>query len=273
MHSRAARVILDTSHLFLRLLRTLDVDVVCDVGSLNGADALRFRTVRPDAAIFAFEANPVNERRMRASAALARACVEVVALAICERDGDADFFVVDATNAPLARQGMSSLYLRAPAEHRGAAVRVACARLDGYLGPRLAADARIALWLDVEGKAFEALSGADSILERVAVIHVELESEPCIGTNQKLAPEVHALLSARGFRLLGADHALSATQFNAVYVSERIAAPCAAAVEFARRAAALRHAARRAAMRVLPGRVREFIRRRRAVPAHVSTDA
>jgi FkbM family methyltransferase len=265
-------VILDTRHLFLRLLRTFAVDVVCDVGSLNGADALRFRGVRSAAAIFAFEANPVNERRMRASPALGCARIEVVPLAICERDGEADFFVVDATHAPLARQGMSSLYLRTPAEHRGTAVRVACGRLDGFLAPRVTRTARIALWIDVEGKAFEALQGAQAILDRVALIHVEVETVPCIGERQRLLPEVHALLAANGFRILGTDQATSAMQFNALYVREHFARR-GMTVAPARAAAFLRHAARRAILRALPARLRASLLRRRAVPDDVPLDA
>ena len=74
-------MILDTRHLFLKLLATLEVNVVCDVGSLNGADALRFRAMRPGADVYAFEANPHNERRMRADGRLARARIDVVPLA------------------------------------------------------------------------------------------------------------------------------------------------------------------------------------------------
>jgi FkbM family methyltransferase len=266
-------VILDTRRLFLRLLRTLEIDVACDVGSLNGADALRFRAARPDAHIYAFEANPVNERRMRASAALGRARIEVVPLAICERDGDADFFVVDATQGPLARQGMSSLYARTPAEHRGVAVRVSCARLDGFLAPRVARAARIALWIDVEGKAFEALRGAEAILDRVALIHVEVETEPCIGASQKLLPDVHDLLGANGFRALGIDQAPSSIQFNALYVRGDLLAARAPAIAAARCAAFLYLATRRALLRLMPARLRNHLRHLRAAPRDVPVDA
>jgi FkbM family methyltransferase len=266
-------VILDTRRLFLRLLSTLDIEVACDVGSLNGADALRFRAARPDADIFAFEANPVNERRMRASATLGRARIDIVPLAICERDGDADFFVVDATDGPLARQGMSSLYARTPVEHRGVAVRVACARLDGFLAPRVARAARIALWIDVEGKAFEALRGAEGILDRVALIHVEVETEPCIGEAQKLLPDVHALLDANGFQSLGTDQAPSSIQFNALYVRRVLGVAHAPAIAAARGAAFLRHATRRTVLRLMPARLRNYLRHRRAAPLDVPVDA
>ncbi len=266
-------MILDTRRLFLRLLRLLDIDVVCDVGSLNGADALRFRAARPQADIFAFEANPVNEQRMRATAALSRARIDIQPLAICERDGDADFFVVDATRGPLARQGMSSMYARTPLEHRGAAVRVACARLDGFLTPRITRTARIALWIDVEGKAFEALRGGEGILDQVALIHVEVETQPCIGADQKLLPDVHALLGAHGFEALGADQAPSSIQYNVLYVRRDLFAARGPTIAAARYTAFLRHATRRAVLRLLPARLRNHLRHLRAAPRDVPVDA
>ncbi len=266
-------MILDTRQLFLRLLRVLDVDVVCDVGSLNGADSLRFRHARPDATIFAFEANPANAQRMRTARVLERARIEVVPLAVCERDGEADFFVVDAKDAPLARQGMSSLFQRAAPAQRGVAVRVGCARLDAYLAPRLARDARIALWIDVEGAAFEALSGALEILDSVTLIHVEVETAPCIASGQRLWSDVHALLAANGFRALGVQRSQVPSQVDALYVRADRARRFALRVAAARGNAFLRHAVWRAFLAALPGRASEFLRRRKALPADVPLDA
>ena len=42
---KGRRLILDTRRLFCRLLRTLEIETVCDVGSMDGSDALRFRRV------------------------------------------------------------------------------------------------------------------------------------------------------------------------------------------------------------------------------------
>jgi hypothetical protein len=56
--TRPSPAVLKTKYLFLILLHDLRRSIVLDVGSLDGADSLRFRAMLPDAKIFAFEANP-----------------------------------------------------------------------------------------------------------------------------------------------------------------------------------------------------------------------
>ncbi|HET9474797.1 MAG TPA: FkbM family methyltransferase, partial [Steroidobacteraceae bacterium] len=117
-------MILDTGRLFARLLQPFAIDVVCDIGSLNGADALCFRRSAPRATIIAFEANPDNYRAMAASQALRRAHIDLSFCALAATNGEATFYVVTPRGPEdLARRGMSSLYQRAHPAHRGAPVR------------------------------------------------------------------------------------------------------------------------------------------------------
>src|SRR5262245_50614284 len=50
----------DTAKLFERLLPHVAPGIVCDVGSMNGADAARCARAVPGARVFAFEPNPYN---------------------------------------------------------------------------------------------------------------------------------------------------------------------------------------------------------------------
>jgi len=166
-------VILSTSRLFTKLLPVLRIGLVCDVGSLNGADALRFRRAAPRADILAFEANPENYHAMVATPVLRRAGIETLPYAAAERDGEAEFFVVPVAGPEnLARRGMSSLYQRPEPDRRGKSVRVPTRRLDGVLATRSTDVTRIALWIDAEGAAYEVLQGAAGVLDRVLLIHV-----------------------------------------------------------------------------------------------------
>jgi hypothetical protein len=104
-------MILGTRHLFLRLLDTLSIDLVCDVGSMNGADALAFRRARPRARVVAFEPNPHNLEAMRADTRLPLACIELLPFAASDTDGVAPFHLVDADyRQSHHRRGMSSLH-------------------------------------------------------------------------------------------------------------------------------------------------------------------
>ena len=44
-------MIVNTQRLFTRLLRVLRISAVCDIGSMNGAEALRFHQAAPRARI------------------------------------------------------------------------------------------------------------------------------------------------------------------------------------------------------------------------------
>jgi hypothetical protein len=67
----------NTRQVFIALLRDLDIDLVCEVGSMNGEDALAFRARLPFARIMALEPNPENLRCMRADPRLATARIDV----------------------------------------------------------------------------------------------------------------------------------------------------------------------------------------------------
>jgi FkbM family methyltransferase len=212
-------VLVNTRQLFLGLLRDLEIDQCGDVGSMDGTEALAFRARLPGAQVWALEPHPGNLARMQADPRLGRAGIRVIGAAASDRAGQAGFYLVDAGSGPehqvRARRGMSSLHAR----HGVDSVRrveVTTLRLDELL--RQQAGERIALWIDVEGKAYEAIEGLREVCARVQLIHVELESLPCIAPVQCLAPQVHALLLELGFEALATDLPRSHPQFNAVYL-------------------------------------------------------
>jgi FkbM family methyltransferase len=213
------KMIVNTQRLFTRLLASSRINVVCDVGSMNGADALNFRDAVPQASVYAFEPNPGNLQLMRANRALQERNIQVVPLAAANCDGEAMFFLVDADYSQYdCRRGMSSLYKREGEWAAADAVRVKTTRLDTYLADKCTPDARMALWIDTEGKAFEVIDGIAGIAERVHLLHVEVETAACIGAEQKLYSDVKARLEQLGFCELATDHARSGSQFNALFL-------------------------------------------------------
>lgn len=211
-------MIADTGRLFLKLLPIVQVDILCDVGSMDGAEALKFRERAPAATIYAFEALPRNLAAMRSKPALRDAGIETVPMAVTNFDGEAEFFAVEAGAFPGEQwRGMSSLHRRAALAPDATATRVATCRLDTFLAG--AADsARLALWIDVEGKGYEVIEGAAGVLERVQAVHVEVESTPCIAATQKLYADIAAMLRSAGFEELARDRRADRPQFNVLYV-------------------------------------------------------
>jgi len=213
-------MVVNTTYLFNRLLEKLGVDVICDVGSMDGSDALRFRGARPAATIYAFECNPENLRQMREDPRLSAGDIRVVPSAVSDQDGEADFFLVPADYSYSLRndaRGMSSLYRR-PSAVPPEAVRVATTRLDTFFRDKCTPRTRLGLWIDTEGKSFEVIRGASGIARQVRVLHLEVETTSYVAPGQKLYPQVKAQLEELGFSEVATDKSTSHAQFNAVFV-------------------------------------------------------
>jgi FkbM family methyltransferase len=211
--------VVNTRRLFRALLPVLEIDTVCDVGSMNGADALDFRRVLPAAQVHAFEANPRNAQQMRDDARLRTQRIEVVPFAVTNFDGTGVFHLVKADySTPNHRRGMSSLLERTDARLHDGNIETRTVRLDSYLARDPNARRRLALWVDVEGKACEAIEGASGLFDELLLLHVEVETTACIAAAQKLYPEVKRMLLAAGFAELATDQPPHYEQFNALFV-------------------------------------------------------
>lgn len=265
-------MILNTRRLFCRLLRTLEIETVCDVGSMDGSDALLFRRALPAARILAFEPNPTNLALMRADERLQRARIRVLPFAASDCRSEAPFFVVEADYAreeSRAWRGMSSLYRRSDGYSRLAEiVNVRTARLDEFLLAEKLESRPIALWIDAEGMAFEVVRGAAAVARSTSLIHVEVETRPVIGANQKLYAEVEKALNDAGFVLLATDQPRDSVQFNALFVRGGLPRARTASVFFWVAALRLRRIATSNVRRVVPRRVWRTLTRSSSGPGH-----
>ncbi len=220
-------MLVNTQRLFVKLLSAMRISLVCDVGSMNGADSVIFRDAVPEASIYAFEPNPENFERMQADRVLQKRNIQVVPLAVTNFDGEADFFLVEADySRPNTSRGLSSLYRRSDEWTTPAAVtQVKTTRLDTFLTGKCPSHARLALWIDTEGKAYEVIEGIRDVAGQVRILLVEVETKPCIGLNQKLYPEVKSLLWRLGFAEVATDLPRTQLQFNALFVRCDLPAP------------------------------------------------
>jgi hypothetical protein len=56
------------------------------------------------------------------------------------------------------------------------------------------------------------------VSSRVDLLHVEVETSPCIGSDQKLYPDIRTLLHGFGFIEFATDRTRGVDQFNAVFI-------------------------------------------------------
>jgi FkbM family methyltransferase len=186
---------------------------------MDGADALSFRAAAPQASIYALEPNPNNLRLMNADRELQEHRIGIEPLAATNYDGVGDFLIVEADySQPNFRCGLSSLHRRwDPLYPSSSVVQVKTTRLDTFLADKCRPETRVALWIDAEGKGYEVIEGAMGVIQHVYLVHVEVETTRCIGAEQRLYPEVKALLQRLGLVELATDHSQAGEQFNALF--------------------------------------------------------
>jgi FkbM family methyltransferase len=200
--------LVNTKSLFTALLKRLSCDLVMDIGSRDGRQALLFRDVLPHAPVVAFEANPYNFRRMSAQTELRERGIHLMPLAVSNADGQATFHIsqadYDAPESDANNLGTSSLLVH-PEVKTLAAITVDTVRLETFLQrPEFAGCQRIALWIDVEGAEYFVLEGLGSAISRISLIHVETAREP-VRQGQKARREVSQLLRSWDFVELGTN--------------------------------------------------------------------
>jgi FkbM family methyltransferase len=190
----------NTHVLFSALLQRAGADCVCDIGSRDGDDSLRFRNLFPKARVLAFEANHYNYARMAADPRLVEAKIELLPYAVSNADGEATFYVTDVDYSnPEENRGTSSLLSGGEAKLKEQA-RVETRRLDRLILEKCPEARAIGLWIDVEGAEYVVLEGIEGIRDRVAAIHVETALKP-LREGQRTTAELSQLMDRLGFEI------------------------------------------------------------------------
>lgn len=217
---------LRTKLLFKLLLKFLRPDLVCDVGSMDGSEALWFSRLLPEARIALFEANPVNFQAIAGRNEIARQRIMLVNKAAWRENGSLAFLIEKTggvTGEEEHLRGISSTRPRRnPDESKGhVPVSVEAVRLDTHIASIMPPPARVALWIDVEGASYEVLEGARGLGERLAFLHLEVETRE-FWQGQKLKPEVLAL--ARAMDLVPLAQGRTEEQHDVVLIQRKLLA-------------------------------------------------
>jgi FkbM family methyltransferase len=165
-------------------------DVFVDIGSSEGDFALiAARIVGPTGAVHAFEPEPGNVAIIRDNVALNRFdWITVHAVALSDRDGQADLFRSDVTGWHSLLGGL---------EHRDRdVVRVPVARLDSLALPRIDM-----VKIDVEGAEAAVLAGARESIARHRPV-ILLDTHPSLGAD---VAALRAFADALGYDVFDSD--------------------------------------------------------------------
>jgi len=219
---------LGSQRTFLAASAVLRAQCVCDVGSMDAEHARLFRRRLRARRVVAFEANPRNYAAIVADPAVRSDAIEVVEAAATNTSGDTSFNVVEVSEDKPWARGTSSLLTRGDVQAlslTATATTVPAVRLDEFFADE---PGPLALWIDVEGAAYEVIEGLAGIAARVAVIHVEVETQT-VWEGQRTAHDVIALARSFGLHPIIETYE-STTQRNLVLV--RTSEPVASALRF-----------------------------------------
>lgn len=211
---------ISTGFFFVSLIKKLGIDLTCDIGSCDGANALMFKKAMPNSHVIAFEANPHNYNSMIHDERLEK--IEIHNLAVFDKNQDAEFFVVEADyQSDLGdnnfERGMSSLLERNDIATKEK-VKVRCTRLDAFFGQHSLDYDEIALWIDVEGVGYQAFCGASDILNSVWLVHMELDKAE-FAEGLKTPDEVEASLKEFGFIKIASNDGLKSDTVDYVFAN------------------------------------------------------
>lgn len=211
---------------FLRLSADFgfsDPEVILEVGSRDGRDALAFAKAHPKARVYFFECNPATLPLCREVEGL-RENLRLVEKAVSNRNGKVQFYPIDPelteTTWTDGNPGASSLFRASgkyPVErYVQSQIEVDSTRLDTFLH-----DAGLSrvdlLWMDVQGAEKMVCEGLGKRLRDVRVMHAEVEFME-IYSGQPLFPDLKRFLKRAGFVLVGFTH-LGLYSADAVFVN------------------------------------------------------
>lgn len=192
---------IQTKFAFVKLLRTLDCDLVLDVGSRDGQEAIIFSRATNGARVIAFEANPHNASHLRNNPNFKDLQIELEELAAWNRMETIDFHVTCVNHDDdRSNTGTSSIKPHMSLEQER--VSVQAVRLDDFVRTAAPKARRIAVWVDVEGAEAEVLEGLEGIMDRIVLLHVETATK-AMHVGQRLLGDVDALMTKCGMKQIG----------------------------------------------------------------------
>ena len=195
-------------------------DCFVEAGAYQGDTSRLVESILPNATIYAFEANPYNYEQFKPL--FESSAVNYVHLAVLDKNDTVIFKVQknnNGTDTPPVK-GNDSILSRTEPNVIYEEFVVPCVTIDHYLADKIKTTDSVAMWVDLEGAAYQALQGAVHVLPQVDVIKIEVETHQC-WENQKLDLEIKKFLSQFGFFPVLRDFEY-ANQYNILFCKQHV---------------------------------------------------
>lgn len=191
-----------------------------EAGAYEGETSRLIQSLLPNANVYAFEANKYNYLHFKDLFKNSKA--NYLNLAVSDKNDIISFNIQKTKKGKYIDKikGNNSILLRNEDEVDYENILVQSITLDNYFKNKIKYNDNIALWMDLEGIAYQALEGSFNILKNVYAIKIEVESYQ-YWKNQKLNTDVTKLLLTHGFFEIMCDFETS-NQFNILFCKKNV---------------------------------------------------
>lgn len=207
--------------IFIKLItQTLPCNYFIEAGAFQGETSRLVQSLLPNAEVYAFEANKYNYDYFKPQ--FNNCKVKYINVAISDKNDTVIFKVQKKLKGkPVDKiRGNNSILLRTEKEVDYENIPIQSVSLDNYFKNKIKENDSVALWIDLEGVAYQALQGCLNILKQIYVIKIEVENYR-YWENQKLDTDIIKFLNAHGFFEFVKDIE-TPTQYNIIFCKQNI---------------------------------------------------
>lgn len=198
---------------FYKILDTINPDYFLEVGAFKAETSCYVSKKFPSCKVIAYEANPFNYKKFKDD--LSKYNFDYINNAISDTDGPVTMYLQNKSfkgNDKFVR-GNNSLLKRTDTKREFTEVSVKCHTLDSLYNIK---DKKFVLWIDVEGKGYEVLQGANKLLDSTHAVFIEVEQKQ-FWKDQKLDIDIIKYLESRGFYIYKQDQEFK-KQYNILFL-------------------------------------------------------
>jgi FkbM family methyltransferase len=191
-----------------------------EAGAWQGEMSRMVKSVVPTADVYAFEANPYNYNQFKHM--FENSGANYINLAVSDRNDAITFRVqkryMGEKLDPV--RGNNSILIRTEAGMEYEEVIVQSITLDSYFDGKIKSGDSVAMWVDLEGAAYQALEGGIKLLANVDIIKIEVEQHR-YWENQRLDIDIKNLLAQYGFWPVMRDYEYP-LQYNILFCKQSV---------------------------------------------------
>ncbi len=170
--------------------------VILDIGAHDGSDTVEWRSVYPEATIYAIEPSPDAYSKLLLKAG--QYSINVFNIALSDFNGWAEFFISSGKSTQSSSLRKPNLHLTLhPDVAFSQSIAVPVRRLDDWAKENDVTQVDI-LWMDTQGTELEILKGGLNVVATVRLLHTEVAVCEMYDSQATYA-EVRAFLDGAGF--------------------------------------------------------------------------